>query len=90
MLQVHLGEGLRGWGGSFLTDVSSLPPRVAPCRVSDFFSHHARAGMQLVGALTALVLLLREKHLIAKIVMSLYIICDIFSFSQTGISVLFY
>lgn len=51
---MHLGEGL---GGSFLTDVSSLPPRVAPCRVSDFFSHHARAGMQLVGALTALVLL---------------------------------
>lgn len=48
-----------GVGGflSFLTDVSSLPPRVAPCRVSDFFSHHARAGMQLVGTLTTLVLL---------------------------------
>lgn len=55
-----LGDAPGASGGgveSFLTDVSSLPPRVAPCRVSDFFSHHARAGMQLVGALTALVLL---------------------------------
>ncbi|KAL1274745.1 hypothetical protein QQF64_027559 [Cirrhinus molitorella] len=54
MLQVHLGEGSDG--ALFLMDMSSLPPRVAPCRVSDFFSHHARAWMQLVGALMAFVL----------------------------------
>ncbi len=53
-------RGWTGWGGVggffFLMDMSSLPPRVAPCRVSDFFSHHARVCMQLVGAPIAFIL----------------------------------
>lgn len=58
-----VGRGLVGaWGDTpgasrggeyFLTDKSSLPLRVAPCRVSEF-SCHARTRIKLVGWLTTL------------------------------------
>ncbi len=87
MLQVHLQEGSNGvgWGVFFLMDMSSLPPRVAPCRVSDFF-HHARVWMQLEGALIAFILFTflcaiplgrQSSYCWSKKVMLLYVMCNI-------------